>query len=215
MQQANSEPTLHDIGIAIIVDKIKNSVDNHHLKKFRVGLYVPDVVVFDEGEKVKELHEVEVVRIRSLPDIGAKRVLWFVTDSIGWDEFRVLPLHDKKHSENQLKHVINEKARLENEIAVIREKIEELQKKKVELETKFKEVSKLMREEHLIRLFTMLPFLEFRRSISEEKCVLCLGTSHLILDGGELGRYGLCTDCLDFIIKLEEKRAGEELEGLP
>jgi len=205
------EPTLHSVSLEIISQQIPHSVNNHNSPSVRIGGYIPDIVVFDESTKtIKELHEVETVEIRSLPELeGTKRILWFVVRGSGWDEFRVLQFTSSDFK--KATQVVAEKIHVASELSKIEREVNALKVKKQELEEKLRETQELMRQTNVVRIFAILPFIEFRDSLNEETCVICLKPSEIIFDGGEkLGKYGLCGDCFSLVLALDERRREEE-----
>jgi hypothetical protein len=208
--------TLHEYAIECLCRQIPYATNNHYLLgkgEYKVGGYIPDIVVRDQNNEVKELHEVETLSIRTLPDLnGIKKILWVVLETEGWDEIREVTI--KRDTLQNIQNLEHYRDMLEERVRSLQSLLEELANAKTQLQNEA-EKEKLhlteLREKNKIILLYQLPLFKFQELLKPDECLLCPSVSHMIIDAGKVGRYGLCHTCFEKLLALDNKP--RELKG--
>jgi len=186
--------SLHDIALEILCRKL-GGMNNHSHPVYKIGGFIPDIVVLDEKGKPKELHEVEIVHVRSLPsDTKIKRVLWCAFACGGWDEINALYFEAETETLLAFKKVLSETEFLKRWVTDLEEVNSILRSRKSKL-----------RDENVIKLLYQMPLVEFKKDMNPELCLICGEPSAITIDASDrIGKYGLCKKHFKTIVEIEE-----------
>lgn len=177
-----------------------NGENNYYNPRYHIGNYVPDVIV-RKNDKVVELHEIEAVPIRLLPQIeGVKRVLWFALRKKGWDDFKII--YAGNSATEKIEHASTALLDAELTISKLKTHIAALEAEAISLK---KHRDKLM-EKNTLRILNQLPYFEFKKSMDPNTCLICSRPSAIIIDASPIGTYGLCSAHFDRLMSAEGEK---------
>lgn len=155
--------TVHREIIEWLVTQIPNSEENHYNPHVKIAKKIPDLIVKNADETLREIHEVEVVKINKklCRKDGAERILWLVIGD-SWEKVNVLKVDKKQfdhltytrlsleRKQRELDKLIIEQNQLETKLLKSRKALEnEIDHLAVARQKTRKELSHLEWDNHL------------------------------------------------------------------